>query len=190
MPSLAWISAAAWARAPLPAPSPATARLPPGGSAPAIVRSRRRDGSLPVPSPVSAMPRSRPTAGEVIPMIAVSGTQTSALVFTLLTFCPPGPRLRAYWKRKADSLTVTPGAKSIASAGGAGGGNGGIASLIASLVLCLEARIRFSADRDPVSRRTARKRARLTDKECCARGNRLDLQRGHVPPLVGRVPVC
>src|SRR3954452_23294157 len=55
-------------------------------------------------------------------MMAPTGTHSSALVLTLLTFCPPGPPLRANWKRIADSGARTPGASSTPS--GAGGTEG------------------------------------------------------------------
>src|SRR5215207_11407231 len=40
-------------------------------------------------------------------------TQSSALVLSLLTFGPPGPPLRANWRRTASSGAKTPGASSM-----------------------------------------------------------------------------
>src|SRR5688572_12380171 len=65
---------------------------------------------------VSRLPaavRSRAIAVSRNPRSAVTGTQISALVFSLLTFCPPGPPLRAYWRRSASRGIVTPGASSM-----------------------------------------------------------------------------
>ena len=44
--------------------------------------------------------------------MADKGSQSSAFVLTLLTFWPPGPLLRAYCQRMADSGARTPGASS------------------------------------------------------------------------------
>jgi len=49
--------------------------------------------------------------------MAANGTHNSAFVFSLLTFCPPGPPLRANWKRMADSGIRTPGTSSSSGTG-------------------------------------------------------------------------
>src|SRR5688572_19695623 len=79
--------------------------------------------------PASA--RSRSSAAGRSPCSASTGTHSSALVLTLLTFCPPGPPERAYWRRSVPGGANTPGASS--SPGGVCGGEG--SSISGSTVL-------------------------------------------------------